>query len=104
MDSLNSDIYTMVRGVNIPTVQIDMVEQEYGVKLVPDKDWKILRALDLTLQKYRLGHENREPDVVMLSDYPDKIFKHMVLNINFMGMTIPGAYNKPSWFWLRKNF
>lgn len=96
-------IYTFVRGVKIPTKQIEQIEQEYGVKLVPDTEGNILRALDRTLQVYRLTHDHADPDVTQLSDFPEYLFKHMVLNIQFMGMEIPGAYNKPCWFRFNKS-
>lgn len=95
-------MYRFVRGVKIPSIQIDQIEQEYGVKLVPDTEPNILRALDRALQIYRLRNKNQDPDVVQLSDYPEHLFKHMVLNIHFMGMEIPGAYNKPCWFRFNK--
>lgn len=100
----DNELYTFVRGVQIPTFQISNIEAEYGVKLVPDTEWQILKALDLTLQKYRLAHDNKDPDVVMLREYPDRLFKHMVLNINFLGMTVPGSYQKPAWFSMKKGF
>ena len=99
-----NNLYTMVRGVRIPTVQIDMVEQGYGVKLVTDEEPNLLKALDLTLQKHRLTHDNNDPDVILLREYPEWVFKHMVLNIEFLGTMIPGAYNKPAWFRFKKNF
>lgn len=99
-----NELYTFVRGVQIPTFQISNIEAEYGVKLVPDTEWQILKALDLTLQKYRLAHDNKDPDVVMLREYPDRLFKYMVLNVDFLGMSVPGPYNKPCWFWFKKNF
>ena len=96
-------MFTFVRGVQIPTLQIDNVEQEYGVKLVSDERPELLLALDRALQIYRLSHKNKDPDVVQLSDYPELLFKHMVLNISFMGAEIPGSYNKPAWFSFKRN-
>lgn len=100
----NDELYTTVRGVKIPTVQIEQIEQEFGVKLVPDTEGRTLRALDLILQRHRLAHDNRDPDVVILREQPEYMYKHMVLNIQFMGMSIPGPYNKPCWFRFKRNF
>ena len=96
------DLYTLERGVKIPTIQIRQVEDEYGVKLVGDESPKTLLALDLALDTYKMSHDNKEPDVIMLPDYPEKLFKHMVLNIQFLGMEIPGSSKKPAWFWFKK--
>lgn len=102
---INADeLFTTVRGVKIPTVQINQIEQEFGVKLVPDTQGHILKQLDLALQRYRLEHDNSDPDMILLRDYPEYLYKHMVLNIQFMGMSIPGPYNKPCWFRFKRNF
>lgn len=82
----------------IPRIQIENIQDAYGVELVQDTEYRLLRELDLSLQKYRLSHDNKDPDVVQLIDRPEFLFKHMVLNINFLGMEVPGAYNKPCWF------
>lgn len=96
------DLYVEVRGIQVPKIQIDQIEQEYGVKLVGDDEERLIYELDITLQKHRLTHQNRDPDLVALRDYPNEFFKHMVLNLNFLGLDIPGPYNKPAWFRFNK--
>jgi hypothetical protein len=98
-----NDLYTTVRGVQIATAQIKQIEDEYGVRLVPDTEGRVLLALDRTLQEYRI-QKGKDPDLVMLRETPELYYKHMVLNIHFMGMEIPGAYKKPAWFKMSKLF
>ncbi len=92
-----------VRNIQINAKDVDDVESEYGAELVPDSESDLLRTLDLTLQKYRLANK-KDPDIVILTDHTGEFFKHMVLNIDFLGASIPGAYNKPAWFRFRKQY
>ncbi len=98
-----ADLYTQVRGVNIPTFQIKQVEGQYGVKLVPDEEYNILLNLDLSLKKYR-EERGKDPDLIMLADQPEFYYKHMVLNIHLLGMELPGSTKKPAWFRFKRNF
>ncbi len=97
------DSFISVRAVKVPKQEIDNVEQQFGAKLVPDSEYHVLLNLDHTLRKYRLEHD-KDPDVILLMDDPAHFYKHMVLNINFMGMEIPGSYNKPAWFRFKRSF
>lgn len=98
------ELYTMVRAVKVPTIQIKNVEQMYGAKLVPDEEYNTLLNLDDTLKKYRRSHDGKDPDMVALTNQPGYLYKHMVLNINFLGSEIPGSYNKPAWFRFKKGY
>lgn len=100
----NSDEFILVRGINIPKFQIDQVEQQYGARLVRDNEHSLLYSLDRTLQVYRLNHNNKDPDAVVLTNWPGEFFKHMVMSINVLGMNIPGSYQKPAWFRFPKSF
>lgn len=102
MLSMNN-LYTQVRAVNIPTIQIKQIEDEYGVKLVPDTQPELLLALDAVLLRYMLTHNNKLPDAVQLMENQEYLYRPMVLNMNFMGMEIPGSYRKPSWWQFKKN-
>lgn len=98
-----NDLYTEIRGIQVPKIQVKQIEDTYGVKLVSDDEALLIQELDLTLQKHRLTHDNKDPDLVVLYNYPGELFKHMVLNINFLGLDVPGPYNKPAWFRFKKN-
>ena len=98
-----NDLYVKVRGINIPRFQVTQIEEEHGAKIVPDEDWRTLLYLDAALKKFRTNNENRDPEFIILADRPGFRYKHMVMNINFLGMTIPSSYTKPAWFyWSRK--
>lgn len=101
--TVNKEGMIKVRNVFIPAIQVEQIEQEFGSELVPDIEADLLIALDRTLQEFKLD-KKREPDIVVLSDHPGEFFKHMVLNISFLGAEIPGAYNKPAWFRFRKQY
>lgn len=95
-------MYTLVRGVRILTSTIDEVEQTFGAKLVSDEKPELLLNLDKALYEYYQLHQ-REPDVIQLIDFPELLFKPMVLNIEVLGMSVPGSYRKPAWFYFKKN-
>jgi len=97
------DLYVNVRAVKVPKIQIDQIEQQFGAKLVSDAEYHTLLSLDATLKQYKL-EKGREPDMVMLSDQPNYYYKHMVLNINFLGMEIPASDKKPAWFRFKRQF
>lgn len=101
---MQDELYTMVRAVKVPTIQVKNIEFTYGAKLVTDDEYNLLLNLDDTLKKYRKSHDGKDPDMVALTSHPGELFKHMVLNINFLGSEIPGSYNKPAWFRFRKNY
>jgi hypothetical protein len=101
---MDNELYTQVRAVNVPTIQIKQVESQFGAKLVPDSEYNTLLNLDDTLKKYRKSHNGKDPDMVSLTNHPGELFKHMVLNIQFLGMEVPGSYNKPAWFRFRKSY
>ncbi len=92
-----------VRAVKVPAIQVREIEDKFGAELVSDNEPELLLALDNTLQKYRLD-KGVDPDIIVLLDRPTEFFKHMVLNINFLGTSIPGSYNKPAWFRFRKSY
>lgn len=99
-----NDLYIKVRGVNIPRIQIDQIEGQYGAKLVPDEEWRTLLLLDKALKAFRISNENKDPEFVVLADHPEFRYKHMVLRLNFLGMEIPGSMHKPAWFYWRRSF
>ena len=98
------NLYTEVRAVKVPTIQIEQIEQQFGAKLVPDTEFITLLALDEALIKYRKSHDGKDPDVIILREHPEYMYKHMVLNIQFLGTEIPGSRNKPAWFKFKKFF
>lgn len=104
MTQNKGDEFILVRGINIPKLEIDQVEQQYGAKLVRDGEYSLLYSLDRTLQKYRLTHDNKDPDAVVLTNWPGEFFKHMVMNIEVLGLKIPGSYQKPAWFRFPKSY
>lgn len=101
---MNDNLFINVRAVKIPAIQIRQVEDEYGVKLVPDTEPEILLTLDNILQRYRLANSGKDPEYVMIAEYPEYLFKHMTLNINVMGLQLPGSQNKPCWFRTKRIF
>lgn len=99
-----NELYTLVRGIKVPTIQIKQIEEQFGVKLVSDdyENANIIYTLDRTLAQYRLENK-RDPDLILLTDTPDVYYKHMVMNLNFLGMEVPGSYTKPAWFKLPRS-
>lgn len=94
--------YETVRGVRVPKQQIENIEREFGAKLVPETEGILLKKLDLTLAGYRSLHD-KDPKSVVLLDYPGEMFKHMNLNVGFMGLSLEVTH-KPAWFRFKKSF
>ena len=93
--------HIVVRGVLVPKLQIENIEQEFGAKLVPDEEVDLIYALDRVLFSYR-QQQHKDPDFVQLGKYPGYLFKHMTLKLNYLGLEVPGPHNKPAWFRFKK--
>ena len=74
------------------------------VKLVPDSEWRIIRALDMTLKHYRAMH-GKDPDLVKLNQDPFYWYKHCPLNVvePVTKAKVP-AKHKPAWFRIKRIF
>lgn len=100
---MTNELYITVRNVEIPRFQIEEIEQKFGATLVHDFEADLIRTLDRALREYRVTYE-KDPDFIAIADRPGEIFKHMTMNIQALGLTLPGAYNKPAYFRFKRMF
>ncbi|OGC94060.1 MAG: hypothetical protein A2W25_11805 [candidate division Zixibacteria bacterium RBG_16_53_22] len=96
--------YVTVRGCQVPAQEIQNLKDQFGAELVPDSEWRIIRALDMTLKHYRAMH-GKDPDLVKLNQDPFYWYKHCPLNVvePVTKAKVP-AKHKPAWFRIKRIF
>lgn len=101
---MDNDLFTEVRGVRVPTRQIEEMKANYGAELVPDSEFIIIAALDRALKDFRARH-GYDPERINLREDPFHWYRHMILNVEdpIMHIKIPVTH-KPAYFRIKRIF